>query len=77
MAALAREIRLCNRTFHDDPKLFGGPFHKGKNVRDGADDVRHEPGSYRLDRHRPFAINPFEADSYRFHVLGPKIHLVT
>jgi hypothetical protein len=29
-------------TFHHEPKLLGGPFREGKDVRDGADGVRHE-----------------------------------
>ena len=29
-------------TFHDEPKPFGGPFRKGKDLRDGAHGVRHE-----------------------------------
>jgi hypothetical protein len=38
------------RTFHDEPKLFGGPFCEGKDVRYGANGVRHEElGRSRLD----------------------------
>ena len=29
-------------TFHDKPKLFGGPLSEGKDVRDGAHGVWHE-----------------------------------
>jgi hypothetical protein len=28
--------------FHDEPELLGGPFREAKDVRDGADGVRHE-----------------------------------
>jgi hypothetical protein len=72
VSASARSLNLGSRlpTFHDEPKLFSGPFREVKDVRDGAHGAWHESlGSRGLDRDKHVAINPFETGSYRFYVL--------